>query len=90
MDAARVLRGEIAVEDLAFKIPQDGRIWNTKYPRPTAVAKVTGTCDYGHDLILKMPSGTLQLALVQAQIRTPTSAASTRARQRACPACTAC
>ncbi len=68
MDAARVLRGEMTVDDLAFKIPEDGRIWNTRYPRPTALAKVTGTCDYGHDLILKMPPGTLHLALVQAQI----------------------
>jgi aldehyde oxidoreductase len=68
MDAARVLRGEIALDELCFKIPADGRIWGTKYPRPTAVAKVTGTCDYGADLGLKLPEETLHLALVQAKV----------------------
>src|SRR5208282_6055525 len=43
MEAARVLRGEISMESLAFKIPSDGKIWGTKYPRPTAVGRVTGT-----------------------------------------------
>ena len=55
MDAARVLRGEITKEQLAFKLPADGRIWGGKYPRPSALAKVTGTCDYGADLGLKLP-----------------------------------
>jgi len=68
MDAGRVLRGEIKAEDLMFKIPADGRIFGTKYPRPSAVAKVTGTLDYGADLGLKMPADTLQLALVQATV----------------------
>lgn len=68
MDAAKVLRGEMKMDDLAFQIPADGRIWGTKYPRPSALAKVTGTCDYGADLGLKMPEGTLHLALVQATV----------------------
>ncbi len=68
MDAARVLRGEIAMEDLFAKLPEDGRIWGTSFPRPSALAKVTGTCDYGADLGIKMPPGTLRLALVQAEI----------------------
>ena len=68
MDAAKVLRGEMSLDDLAFKIPEDGRIWGTKYPRPSAVAKVTGTCDYGADLGIKMPEETLHLALVQAKV----------------------
>ncbi len=68
MDAARVLRGEITREDLAFKLPADGRIWGGKYPRPSAVAKVTGTCDFGADLGLKLPHNALQLALVQAKV----------------------
>jgi aldehyde oxidoreductase len=68
MDAARVLRGEMTIDDLCYKIPEDGRIWGTKYPRPTALAKVTGTCDYGADLGLKLPEDTLQLALVQAKV----------------------
>jgi aldehyde oxidoreductase len=68
MDAARVLRGEMTIDDLCYKIPEDGRIWGTKYPRPTALAKVTGTCDYGADLGLRLPEDTLQLALVQAKV----------------------
>lgn len=68
MDAAAVLRGEKKVEDLEFKMPADGRIWGSKYPRPTAEQKVTGTLDYGQDLGLKMPPGTLHLALVQAKV----------------------
>ncbi len=68
MDAAKVVRGEMSLKDLAFKLPADGRIWGTAYPRPSAVAKVTGTTDYGADLGLKMPPGTLRLALVQAKV----------------------
>ena len=68
MDAAKVVRGEMTLEDLAFKLPSDGRIWGTAYPRPTAVAKVTGTIDYGADLGHKMPPGTLRLALAQAKV----------------------
>jgi len=68
MDAAKVVRGEITLKDLAFKLPADGRIWGSSFPRPSAVAKVTGTTDYGADLGLKMPPGTLRLALVQAKV----------------------
>lgn len=68
MDAAKVLRGEMQREELEYMLPQDGKIWGGKYPRPTAVAKATGTLDFGQDLGLKMPPGTLQLALVQAEV----------------------
>ena len=68
MDAAKVLRGEMKAEALLFKMPADGEIWGSKYPRPTAVAKVTGTLDYGGDLGIKMPADTLHLALVQAKV----------------------
>lgn len=68
MDAAKVIRGEMTAAELAFKLPEDGRIWGTNYPRPSAVAKATGTVDYGADLGVKMPAGTLRLALVQAKV----------------------
>ncbi|WP_027366321.1 molybdopterin-dependent aldehyde oxidoreductase [Desulfocurvibacter africanus] len=68
MDAAKVVRGEMSMDDLAFKMPDDQRIWGSKYPRPTAVAKVTGTLDYGADLGVKMPKDTLHMALVQAKV----------------------
>lgn len=68
MDAAKVMRGEMKLSELEFKLPADGKIWGSKYPRPTAVGKVTGTLDFGQDLGLKMPANTLQLALVQAKV----------------------
>ena len=68
MDAAKVLRGEKSAADLEFKLPKDGSVWGTRYPRPSALAKVTGTLDFGADLGLKMPAGTLQCALVQAEV----------------------
>jgi len=68
MAAAEVLRGEMSQTELEFKMPADGRIWGSKYPRPTAKAKVTGTLDFGQDLALKMPANTLRLALVQARV----------------------
>ncbi len=68
MDAARVINGEMTREELAFKIPADGRIWGSSMPRPTAVAKVTGTWMFGADQGVLMPEGSLHLALVQAEI----------------------
>ena len=68
MDAAKVLRGETSLEDLEYKLPGDGQIWGGKYPRPSALAKVTGGLEYGGDLGLKMPADTLRLALVQADV----------------------
>jgi len=67
MDAAKVLRGEMPASALEYK-PENGRVWGTRYPRPTAVSKVTGTLDYGSDLGQKMPPGTLRLALAQAKV----------------------
>lgn len=68
MDAAAVLRGDQSPDTLEYKIPANGQIWGGNFPRPSAIAKVTGTADYGADLGYKLPSGTLQLALVQAKI----------------------
>jgi aldehyde oxidoreductase len=68
MDAAKVLRGEMKAEELMYKMPASGDVWGTRHPRPTAVAKATGTINYGADLGIKMPEGTLQLALVQAKV----------------------
>ncbi|WP_029897741.1 molybdopterin-dependent aldehyde oxidoreductase [Desulfohalovibrio reitneri] len=68
MDAAKVVRGEMRMEDLAFKLPEDGHVWGGTMPRPSAEAKVTGTWDFGRDLGLSMPKETLQLALVQAEV----------------------
>jgi len=68
MHAAAVMRGEMPADSLDYKMPADGRVWGTAYPRPSAAAKVTGTLDYGADLGLKLPEDTLQCALVQATV----------------------
>jgi len=65
MAAAKVMRGEATMEDITFQTPADGRIYGTNVPRPAALSKVTGLCEYGDDLALKMPHGTLHLAVVQ-------------------------
>jgi aldehyde oxidoreductase len=68
MDAAAILRGEKTADEVLAKPKADGSILGTKYQRPSAVAKVTGTWDFGADLALRMPEGTLRLALVQADV----------------------
>ena len=70
IDAAKVLRGEAKAEDLDYKLPADGHIFgsDSKYPRPTAIAKVTGVIKYGGDLSLELPPDRLALALVQAKV----------------------
>jgi len=40
-------------------------IYNTKYPRPSAIGKACGLLEYGDDMKYKMPPGTLHLAIVQ-------------------------
>ncbi|WP_027177566.1 molybdopterin-dependent aldehyde oxidoreductase [Maridesulfovibrio bastinii] len=67
-DAADVINGRKAIEDLAYQMPKDGKVFGTRQPRPSAVAKVTGTWDFGGDTGLKMPDDTLQCALVQAEV----------------------
>jgi len=67
MAAAEVMRGDAPLASLEYKIPSDGRIWGSKYPRPSAVAKVTGTWDFGADLGLRLPDDALHCALVQAE-----------------------
>ena len=67
MDAAAVLRGEKTKEDLVFQ-PTGDSIKGTRYIRPSAAQKVTGTWDFGADDALKMPEDTLRLALTQAKV----------------------
>ncbi|MGI6657577.1 MAG: molybdopterin-dependent aldehyde oxidoreductase [Desulfobulbus sp.] len=67
-DAVRVLKGEITLAELAYKLPRDGKVLGTNMPRPSAVAKVTGTWDFGADSALRLPDDVLHLALVQAEV----------------------
>ncbi|MDR1777318.1 MAG: molybdopterin-dependent oxidoreductase [Desulfovibrio sp.] len=67
MEAAAVLRGEKTMQDIAFAVPEDGRIYGTNYPKPTALAKVLGAADFGPDVAMKMPEGSYHLAVVMAK-----------------------
>lgn len=66
MNAAGVLRGESRFEEVT--VENINTIYRSRYPRPSALAKVTGQCDYGDDIKLKMPDDTLHLAIVQAKV----------------------
>lgn len=63
MAAAKVMRGEATMEDITYQFPKDGSVYGTSVPRPAALAKVTGTCDFGDDIGMKMPE-VLHLAVV--------------------------
>ena len=68
MDAAAVMRGDKSVDDIIYKEPADGSVWGTRRPRPSTVARVTGTALYGDDMADKLPEGTLHLALTHAKV----------------------
>lgn len=68
MKAAKVVRGEAAIEDIQFQLPKDGNYYGKPLVRPSALAKVCGTADYGDDIELKMPASTLHAAVVQPRI----------------------
>ncbi|MDR3361394.1 MAG: molybdopterin-dependent oxidoreductase [Desulfovibrio sp.] len=68
MDAAAVMRGEKKLEDIQFRMPADGRIWGTRIPRPSALAKVTGYAEFGADAVNRLPADLLHLAIAQARV----------------------
>lgn len=68
MTAAKLMRGEIKKEDLWYKLPEGGKLMGTEAVRPSAVAKVTGTWEFGADLGLSLPENTLHIKLVQAKV----------------------
>jgi len=68
MDAARMMRGEVTKEELWPKLKDGTTMLGSSLPRPSAVAKVTGTWEFGADLGLKLPEDTLHIKLVQATV----------------------
>jgi aldehyde oxidoreductase len=68
MAAARVLRGECDLEDILVKLPADREYYGLPLVRPAALAKVCGVCDYGDDIELKMPEGTLHAVMAQPKL----------------------
>lgn len=68
MDAAKVLRGDASEGTLEYKDCDEGRLYGTRFPRPTAVAKVCGLWDFGMDMREQLPEGTLFCQLVYADV----------------------
>ncbi|MBQ3276752.1 MAG: molybdopterin-dependent oxidoreductase [Oscillospiraceae bacterium] len=68
MNAAKVMRGEATLEEISFPEPEDGELYGKPMVRPLALGKVTGLLDYGDDIGLHMPPGTLHVAVVQPKI----------------------
>jgi len=68
MDAAKVMRGEVSIDDIKVKMPMDGEYYGKPLVRPTALAKVCGLADYGDDQELKMPDSFLHVAIVQPKL----------------------
>jgi len=65
MAAAKVMRGEASIDDITWKMPEDGKIYGTRFPRrESGIARVTGLCNYGDDVRMAMPPETLELAPV--------------------------
>jgi len=68
MDAARIMRGEIKPEQILNTLENPVSMVGSNFVRPSALAKVTGTWDFGADVALRMPEGTLRLAITQAEV----------------------
>ncbi|MGI6721372.1 MAG: molybdopterin-dependent aldehyde oxidoreductase [Anaerovoracaceae bacterium] len=68
MLAAKCMRGECTIDDLKQPEPEPGEYYGKPTLRPSALARVCGVEDYGDDIELKMPDGTLHAALVQPRV----------------------
>jgi aldehyde oxidoreductase len=67
MAAAEVMRGEATMADITYDSAGAKDIYGSRYPRPTALVKVTGLADYGDDVAQQMPEGIAHLAVVLAE-----------------------
>ncbi len=68
MAAAKVMRGEMTIEDISYQAPEDGEYYGEPLVRPAALAKVCGLANYGDDQALKMPAESLHVAVVQPRV----------------------
>lgn len=68
MDAARLIRGGVTKEELWQELKEGTSFLDVNLYEPTAVAKVTGTFEFGADQVLTLPEGTLHIKLVRAQV----------------------
>ena len=63
MAAAAVMRGEKSIDEITYKGEES--VYESRMPRPTALAKVLGQMDYGDDVRHHMPEETLHVAIIQ-------------------------
>ena len=68
MNAAKVMRGDCALEDIMVKLPANKEYYGLPLVRPAALSKVCGVADYGDDIELKMPEGVLHAVMVQPKV----------------------
>jgi len=68
MAAAKVMRGEATIQEIQYQAPENKEYYGTGVTRPSALGKACGTVDYGDDVELKMPEGTLHVVLVQPKV----------------------
>lgn len=68
MEAAAIMREEKTFEDIRFKWEEEKDLYGKPLIRPNALAKACGVCDFGDDVALKMPEGTLQAVLVMPRV----------------------
>lgn len=68
MAAAKVMRGEATMEDITYDFSKEKDIYGSRYPRPSALAKVCGLADYGDDIKHKLPEGVAHLAVVLSEV----------------------
>jgi aldehyde oxidoreductase len=67
MDAAKLMRGEATKEELWSKLKDRANKASSGMPDKAAIAKVTGALEFGADLGLKLPEGTLHIKLIRAK-----------------------
>ena len=68
MAAAKVMRGEATMADIAYDPTKEKDFYGSALPRPAALAKVCGLADYGDDIKHQMPEGTAHLAVVVSEV----------------------
>ncbi len=68
MEAAAIMRGEKTFDDITYDWSKDKDLYGKPLVRPNAMAKACGVTDFGDDIALKMPEGTLQAVLVMPRV----------------------
>ena len=68
MEAAAIMRGEKTFDDITYNWEGEKDLYGKPLVRPNAMAKACGVADYGDDVALKMPDGTLHAALAMPRV----------------------